>query len=383
MEKSRIFIASSGRTLTLAEKLRDNLQTEFCEARLWSQEGGCQPGATIIEMLENAADDFDFAVIILAKDDVLVRETDKTLKARDNCVFEAGLFIAAIGRKRCFLVNSVAQSDLPSDLAGIISIPFEEPADLTDRFACGQAIAQVAAVLKDGVQREGRSAGHARVPLLSVRELFQRERPRSEGGDLREGALVVCDTQPMADVDLALQVRHNIDSGTSYHYFLYFADDTIDKVLLSLQVMLAAGAGAGQGAGFSERVSKIKNEKDRVLDDLRSLCLGRGLRVTLLADEPQFCFRVHNASDPDQARLYARYYERGFVLWAERKPAVSLWRALPKYLAETDRIFIPMKGFDLEGDKKSQFEHSLGRALSRYFPGIEGEVREICIEGES
>ena len=98
MDKSRIFIASSGRTLLLAEKLRDELQTEFCEVTLWSEEGRRQPGATIIEMLEKASKTYDFAVIILARDDVMVREAGDagTRKARDNCVFEAGLFMAAL-----------------------------------------------------------------------------------------------------------------------------------------------------------------------------------------------------------------------------------------------------------------------------------------------
>jgi predicted nucleotide-binding protein len=106
-----------------------------------------------MEMLEGAAEQFDFAVVILAKDDVMTGGKGETLKARDNCVFEAGLFMAAIGRKRCFLVNSVSQSDLPSDLNGIISIPFEEPANLSDRLACAQVIARVAANLNDIVQR--------------------------------------------------------------------------------------------------------------------------------------------------------------------------------------------------------------------------------------
>ena len=89
-DKSSIFIASSGRTLVLAEKLRDELRTEFCEATLWSEEGRLQPGAVIIEMLEGAAAKYDFAVVILAKDDVMIGGKGETLKARDNCVFEAG-----------------------------------------------------------------------------------------------------------------------------------------------------------------------------------------------------------------------------------------------------------------------------------------------------
>jgi predicted nucleotide-binding protein len=139
MDKSRIFIASSSRTLVLAEKLRDALRTEFCEAVLWSDEGRLEAGSTIIEMLERSAERYDFAIIILCKDDIITSGSRETLKARDNCVFEAGLFKSAIGCKRCFLVNSVDQRDLPSDLGGIISIPFKEPPSLLDRTACEQA----------------------------------------------------------------------------------------------------------------------------------------------------------------------------------------------------------------------------------------------------
>jgi hypothetical protein len=57
MDKSRIFIASSGKTLSLAEKLRDELQTEFCEARLWSEEGKGQTSATLSEMLKKSTID--------------------------------------------------------------------------------------------------------------------------------------------------------------------------------------------------------------------------------------------------------------------------------------------------------------------------------------
>ena len=109
MQKSKIFIASSGRTIELADKLKDQLATPYCEARLWTEESRRQPGATIIEMLVNATEDYDFAVIILARDDIISKQAGDTLKARDNCVLEAGLFIAALGRERCFLVNSVEQ----------------------------------------------------------------------------------------------------------------------------------------------------------------------------------------------------------------------------------------------------------------------------------
>ena len=130
--KSRILISCGARTVVLAQKLRDELQTEFCEAALWSDDGASQSSAELLEMLDGGAKQFDFSVIILANDDVTVTGTDDTLRARDTYAFQAGLFMAKIGPTRCFLVNSIGQSVLPSHLGGIISIPFEEPADLTD-----------------------------------------------------------------------------------------------------------------------------------------------------------------------------------------------------------------------------------------------------------
>ena len=316
---------------------------------------------------------------------MVTKVTEDKLKARDNCIFEAGFFSAVIGRERCFLVSSVQQSELPSDLSGIISIPFREPTDLTDRIACAQASSEVSMVLRDIVQREGRSSFHARVPLLSIEELFQRERPYSQGGDLREGEVIVCDTQPRAGVELALQIRNNIDRGINYYYFLHFSDDTFDKIFQAMQVILVAGAGgAGHAMDFNARVDMIKKEKDRILDDLRSICHSHSLRLTLLTEEPQLCFRLHNASNPELARMYARYHKRGFLLWSEGVTAVSVWRAVPKFIddSEADRIIIPMKYLHLSADETKLFERRLSRALSKYFPGIEEEVKQICIGRE-
>ena len=84
MDKSRVFIASSSRALTLAQKLGEELDaTPFCEATLWTKasEG---LAATIIETLEHASATYDFAVIVLAKADVMVKDEGELLKARDN-----------------------------------------------------------------------------------------------------------------------------------------------------------------------------------------------------------------------------------------------------------------------------------------------------------
>jgi hypothetical protein len=76
----------------------------------------------------------------------------------------------------------------------------------------------------------------------------------------------------MADEELAAQVRYNMDYGVKYLYFLYFSVDTIEKICQSLQVILAAGiAGADHPTDFSTRLSIVKNNKARILDDLRTI----------------------------------------------------------------------------------------------------------------
>lgn len=382
MYKSKIFIASSGRTLVLAEILRDELASEFCQATVWSEEGRLQPGSTIIEMLEGAAKQYDFAVIILARDDVLTSGAGEVLKARDNCVFEAGHFMSAIGRKRCFLVNSVEQSDLPSDLGGVNSIRFKEPSNLRDRKACTDAILQAAAQLKNIIQHDGPSPHHATLAVLSVDEVFRRERPISEGGELAGGDVVVCDTQPWAEIRLAVTVRRNMDNGTRYMYFLYFSDDTVEKICQALQIVSWAGLTSATGeADYKSRLDTIRSQSDRVVSDMWDICRSGRLRISLVTEKQPFYFRIHNASNPTLARYYARYREEGFVLWTEGPGATTLWHGLPTWLEEDteDRLFIPLKIPAFDDDKKQRLKNGLTRGLSRYFPGIEEKIKTIFL----
>ena len=382
MEKAKVFIASSGRTLTLAEMLRDQLETEFCEATLWTEESRHQPGATIIDMLENAAEKYDFAAILLSRDDVVVGEAGDRLKARDNCVFEAGLFVAYLKRERCFLVNSVDQRDLPSDLGGVISLPFTEPHDLDDRGACAGAVRRASSVMKDSIQRLGRAVVHTRLPLLSIDEVIQRERPLSEKGDLRESEVVICDSQPTSAPEMAVQVRRNMDAGIQYFYFLSPSDDCIEKICQALQIILVSGvAGTARMQDFSGRLKIVQENNKRILEDLSNICSAHSLHVSFLLTAPTFCFRVHNASDEVWARLYARYRSSGFMLWADGESAVSLWRSLPAFLPTEDRpqIVIPLKNFSFGEEQKRRMDFACDRGLNKYFPGIRDEVKELFL----
>lgn len=84
-------------------------------------------GYTIIEKLENAANSAGFAVILLTADDLGGTQNDKDLKprARQNVVFEMGLFIGKIGRNRVMaLIDDGVEK--PGDLDGMVYTPVDQ-----------------------------------------------------------------------------------------------------------------------------------------------------------------------------------------------------------------------------------------------------------------
>src|SRR5215510_6559305 len=131
MEKPKIFIASSGSSKFLGEKLQQELWSSdnFSDVKVWFEDSRDNPGTTITERLRGRAEDFDYAAVFLTKDDVLVKKGTQYDSPRDNCVFEAGFFSGALGVdfKRCFLICDVVKEALPSDLQELEHILFTRP----------------------------------------------------------------------------------------------------------------------------------------------------------------------------------------------------------------------------------------------------------------
>jgi hypothetical protein len=383
MEKSKIFIASSSRTQLLAEKLRDELATDYCEARLWKDESNGKPSETIIEMLEGVAAKYDFAIIVLARDDVIINEAGDALKARDNCVFEAGLFMAALGRKRCFLVNSVEQRELPSDLAGIILLPFTEPTNLRDRGECARAIAEVAGKIKDAVQFAGRTRGRP----LSADELLDREKLQNKdpGGELFEDQVVVASIQPVElGYDAALQVKKNIDDGVRYVYFFHGNMDGARKICMLLQMMLlAAMLDREKASDFAIRESTLKEEatQTRIVTDLTKICDRESLKMFFLPAAPNLQYCIHNATDVYKAVLYFKHGDK-FIEWETGSRAYQFWEEVrQKQGIDSDpprAIFHGASGFRV---KEDPFYRTLKQEVLRYFPGIQEKVTKLCFDG--
>jgi predicted nucleotide-binding protein len=92
-------------------------------------------GDTLIEKLERYQRDVAFAVVLATPDDEghpVGQPTEKKLRARQNVVMELGMMLAKLGRRRVAVLlkqTDIGVMERPSDIAGLIYIPFSDSVD--------------------------------------------------------------------------------------------------------------------------------------------------------------------------------------------------------------------------------------------------------------
>jgi hypothetical protein len=141
--KGRVFIVSSKENLSVAYAVQDNL-TGDAEVTVWDQDAFAL-SSYALEALMRLLDANDFAVCVCTPTDRAVIKQQTMDVARDNVIFELGLFIGRHGRERCFLVQpNGADLHLPSDLAGIMTGRYDPSrSDDNLRAALGPACNQI------------------------------------------------------------------------------------------------------------------------------------------------------------------------------------------------------------------------------------------------
>jgi hypothetical protein len=118
-----LFIGSSSEGLPIAYALQAELDA-VCEPLVWSQGVFAPTGTTIGSLLEQAQNS-DFAALVVTPDDLVVTRDAEVAVARDNVIFELGLFLGALGPQRVFIIQPRDQDlRLPSDLAGITCLNY-------------------------------------------------------------------------------------------------------------------------------------------------------------------------------------------------------------------------------------------------------------------
>jgi len=119
-----VFVGSSSEGLKIAGAIQVLLD-EKCEVEIWSQ-GAFGLSEGTLESLLRASTQFDYAILVLTADDLLIKKDSERNVARDNVIFELGLFMGSIGRDRTFIVSDRTKNiKLPTDLAGITFCTFQ------------------------------------------------------------------------------------------------------------------------------------------------------------------------------------------------------------------------------------------------------------------
>lgn len=145
--RPKIFIGSSTEGLDEANHIQVGLVSDF-EVVVWNQ-ASFGLGQMTIEALEKAVQEFQFAIFVFTPDDQLTSRGETKNVARDNVIFEAGLFIGGLGRQRTFVVMPDGNGlTLPSDLAGLTVAKFH-PKSENKAAALGPACQRI----KDAVNR--------------------------------------------------------------------------------------------------------------------------------------------------------------------------------------------------------------------------------------
>ena len=128
----KVFIGSSTEGLRVANTLRKLLKEEVA-AVVWNQDTVFGLGTATLEALEQAVSKYDFGVFVFTPDDQIQSRGESKRVARDNVIFELGLFIGKLTRQRAFIVHpSKRVIELPSDLLGITTAAYDpNKSDLT------------------------------------------------------------------------------------------------------------------------------------------------------------------------------------------------------------------------------------------------------------
>lgn len=116
--KPRIFIGNSAEGTNAIEKIKFGL-IDLADCISWRD--SFELGISAFDNLTSQIAFYDYAILIAAGDDRIISRKKSLMGARDNVLFEFGLFAGGLGRSRVFYVME-QDTKVPTDLIGI-SLP--------------------------------------------------------------------------------------------------------------------------------------------------------------------------------------------------------------------------------------------------------------------
>lgn len=149
--KPTIFIGSSSEGVRFAHAVRA-LLAQDAEVTVWD-EGFFYIGGSLADILIANLWRFDFAVVVLTPDDLIISRGVQGFSPRDNTLFEVGLFMGQLGKDRTLIVRS-SRDDLKllSDWAGLTTAAYYWPRADDD---CRAAVGAACDSIRDTIHRLG------------------------------------------------------------------------------------------------------------------------------------------------------------------------------------------------------------------------------------
>lgn len=103
--KPRIFIGSSTEGLIVAQRIRTFFEQDY-DCYIWN-DGIFQFNEGFLETLLKSASLFDFSFMVFTADDISKIRNQEYNTARDNVLFEYGLFLGRVGIDRAYIITIV------------------------------------------------------------------------------------------------------------------------------------------------------------------------------------------------------------------------------------------------------------------------------------
>ncbi len=124
--RPRLFIGCASEHLPDARALQSSLH-HWCDSVIWDQ-NFVTPSQTTIEALESIRD-FDFAAFLITATDRAESRGRHSEVTRSNVIFEVGVAVGCLGRKRTFLICAASVgTNVPSDLLGVQTLTYQDAA---------------------------------------------------------------------------------------------------------------------------------------------------------------------------------------------------------------------------------------------------------------
>jgi predicted nucleotide-binding protein len=147
-QSARIFIICSTEALPIAKEIERQLEHDTFYVKIWT-EGTFRASQYTLESLEEQLDESDFAIAIAQPDDEIASRGESQRAPRDNVIFELGMFVGRLGRKRSILLEPRGEGvRLPSDLKGLTTITYR-PASGNDEARLGPACTELRKIFNE------------------------------------------------------------------------------------------------------------------------------------------------------------------------------------------------------------------------------------------